>query len=97
MNRHHRGYRIQLPPKTRWLMIALGCATRHKHTIYGLVEVDVTGPRRLMEEHKARTGEAPSLEREKRWKNVVCCPTRIASFEPNGEEDGKKGGEHLVE
>lgn len=61
MNRHRRDYRIQPLPKTRRLMIALGRATRHKHTIYGLVEIDVTRPRRLMEEHKARTGEAPSF------------------------------------
>ena len=29
-----------------------------KHYMYGLLEVDVTIPRQLIKEHKARTGEA---------------------------------------
>ena len=31
------------------------------HTMYGLLEVDVTLPRKLIAEHKARTGETLSF------------------------------------
>jgi pyruvate/2-oxoglutarate dehydrogenase complex dihydrolipoamide acyltransferase (E2) component len=38
-------------------MITIGRVTSHKHTIRGLVELDVTKARQLMREHKALTGE----------------------------------------
>ncbi len=31
------------------------------HTVFGLLEVDVTLPRKLIDEHKARTGETLSF------------------------------------
>ncbi|MGB7964366.1 MAG: hypothetical protein WCF12_15600 [Propionicimonas sp.] len=34
---------------------------RHKHTMYALVEADLTVPRRLIREHCERTGEKLSL------------------------------------
>src|SRR3970040_313656 len=41
-------------------MVCLRLASR-KHTIYALIEVDVTEPRRMIREYKARTGESLSF------------------------------------
>jgi len=48
-------------PKIRRLMVDGGRLGRQKHTIHGLVEVDVTLPRQVIHEHKARTGESLSF------------------------------------
>jgi pyruvate/2-oxoglutarate dehydrogenase complex dihydrolipoamide acyltransferase (E2) component len=42
-------------------MITVGRVTSHRHIIHGLVEIDVTRPRQVMREHKARTGEGLSF------------------------------------
>jgi pyruvate/2-oxoglutarate dehydrogenase complex dihydrolipoamide acyltransferase (E2) component len=57
MKKRHEGYQIVAFPRMRRLMITIGRVTSHKHTIRGLVELDVTKARQLMREHKARTGE----------------------------------------
>ena len=51
---------IELSPGRRVLMNALDL-TAPKHYMYGLLEVDVTVPRKLIAEEKARTGETPSF------------------------------------
>jgi pyruvate/2-oxoglutarate dehydrogenase complex dihydrolipoamide acyltransferase (E2) component len=38
-----------------------GRIAAQRHTVYGLIEADVTQPRRLMRAHKARTGETISF------------------------------------
>ena len=48
-------------PKIRRPMVDGGRMGRQRHTIHGLVEVDVTLARQLLREHKARTGEALSF------------------------------------
>lgn len=48
-------------PKMRRLMVDGGRMGRQKHTVHGLVEVDVTEPRRILHEHKERTGESLSF------------------------------------
>ena len=48
-------------PRSRRLVIDAMHAGRRKHMIHGLVEFDVTEPRRLLREHKARTGESLSF------------------------------------
>lgn len=48
-------------PRLRRFATDLGYMARHKHTIRGLVEVDVTKPRQYIREHKAQTGEALSF------------------------------------
>jgi pyruvate/2-oxoglutarate dehydrogenase complex dihydrolipoamide acyltransferase (E2) component len=48
-------------PKIRRLMVDGGRLGRQKHTIHGLVEVDVTQPRQIIREHKASTGESLSF------------------------------------
>ena len=57
MKKSHGGYRIIPYPRMRRLMITIGRVTSHKHTIRGLVEIDVTRARQSMRGHKARTGE----------------------------------------
>jgi pyruvate/2-oxoglutarate dehydrogenase complex dihydrolipoamide acyltransferase (E2) component len=57
MKKKHDGYQIVAFPRMRRLMITIGRVTSHKHTMRGLVELNVTKARQLMREHKARTGE----------------------------------------
>ncbi len=61
MNKHHEGYTIVPFPRMRRLMITFGRVTRNKHTIRGLVKIDVTKPRQSIREYKARTGESLSF------------------------------------
>jgi pyruvate/2-oxoglutarate dehydrogenase complex dihydrolipoamide acyltransferase (E2) component len=48
-------------PKIRRLMVDGGRMARQKHLIHGLVEIDVTDARRLIHDHKAKTGETLSF------------------------------------
>lgn len=57
----NRGYQVVSLPKIRRLMVDGGRLGRQKHLIHGLVEMDVTAARRLIREHRARTGEALSF------------------------------------
>lgn len=61
MKKNHDGYTIVPFPRTRRLMITFGRAASHKHTIHGLVEIDVTRARKSIQEHQARTGETLSF------------------------------------
>ena len=54
-------YKIIPYPKIRRLMVDGGRMARQKHLIHGLVEMDVTVVRRVIHEHKAKTGEAISF------------------------------------
>ncbi|MFO7679236.1 MAG: 2-oxo acid dehydrogenase subunit E2 [Chloroflexota bacterium] len=55
------GYQVIPFPKIRRLMVDGGRLARQKHLIHGLVEIDVTDARRLIREHKTKTGEALSF------------------------------------
>jgi pyruvate/2-oxoglutarate dehydrogenase complex dihydrolipoamide acyltransferase (E2) component len=48
-------------PKERRTATDLGYVARHIHPMVALVEIDVTGARRLIREHEARSGEAISF------------------------------------
>jgi pyruvate/2-oxoglutarate dehydrogenase complex dihydrolipoamide acyltransferase (E2) component len=48
-------------PKIRRPMVDGGRMGRQKHTIHGLVEMDVTHARRVLRDYKARTGESFSF------------------------------------
>jgi len=54
-------YQIIPFPKIRRLMVDGGRMARQKHLIHGLVEMDVTDARRLIRDHKAKTGETLSF------------------------------------
>ena len=47
--------------KIRRLMVDGGRMGRQRHTVHGLLEIDVTRARKAIHEHKARTGEALSF------------------------------------
>jgi pyruvate/2-oxoglutarate dehydrogenase complex dihydrolipoamide acyltransferase (E2) component len=61
MNKKHVDYRVLPFPPERQITIDGGRLTAQKHTIHGLIEVDVTRPRQYIREHKARTGETLSF------------------------------------
>jgi pyruvate/2-oxoglutarate dehydrogenase complex dihydrolipoamide acyltransferase (E2) component len=58
---NNENYQIIPFPRIRRLMVDGGRMARQKHLIHGLVEMDVTDTRRLIRDHKARTGEALSF------------------------------------
>jgi len=55
------GYEIKPFPRNRQLVSDAGWIAHRKHMIHGLVEVDVTQPRRIIRAQKARTGERLSF------------------------------------
>jgi len=55
------GYEVRPFPRARKLVLDAGWNARNRHMIHGLLEVDVTEPRRYIREHKARTGESLSF------------------------------------
>jgi pyruvate/2-oxoglutarate dehydrogenase complex dihydrolipoamide acyltransferase (E2) component len=59
--REQSGFQTIPYPRSRRLVIDAMRAGRRKHMIHGLVEFDVTEARRILREHKARTGESLSF------------------------------------
>lgn len=57
----HANYTVLPFPKIRRPMVDGGRMGRQKHTIHGLVEMDVTQARQSIREHKACTGESLSF------------------------------------
>jgi pyruvate/2-oxoglutarate dehydrogenase complex dihydrolipoamide acyltransferase (E2) component len=55
------GFEIHPYPRSRTLVVDAAHVAQHKHMIHGLVEFDVTEPRRLLRGHKERTGESLSF------------------------------------
>lgn len=54
-------YRVQAIPRVRRFSIDAGRLGRRKHTVHGLVEVDVTTARRAIRQHRERSGERLSF------------------------------------
>jgi pyruvate/2-oxoglutarate dehydrogenase complex dihydrolipoamide acyltransferase (E2) component len=61
MSKQHIDHRILPFPLERRITIDGGRLAAQKHTIHGLIEVDVTRPRQYIRDHKARTGETLSF------------------------------------
>ena len=80
---------VDLPPSRRETPGLLDMVWE-KHSIYGLLEVDVTAARQFMEKHKARTGEALSFTGY-----LVYCLAR-AVHEDKSVQAYLKGRTHLV-
>jgi len=55
------GYTVVSFPKVRQIYIDSLYLGQRKHTVYGLIEADVTRARQFIREHKARTGETLSF------------------------------------
>lgn len=55
------GYQVVPYPKSRQAIVDYLSVAQSQHSIHGLIEVDVSLPRRLIREHKAQTGETLSF------------------------------------
>jgi pyruvate/2-oxoglutarate dehydrogenase complex dihydrolipoamide acyltransferase (E2) component len=56
-----KGYRVEPFGSNRQMVAASAAVGREQDTIHLMTEVDITGPRRLIAEHRERTGERLSL------------------------------------
>jgi pyruvate/2-oxoglutarate dehydrogenase complex dihydrolipoamide acyltransferase (E2) component len=61
MSTDHTSFTVLPLPPERRVIADGGRIASKRHTVCGLIEVDVTEPRRLIREHKARTGESLSF------------------------------------
>jgi pyruvate/2-oxoglutarate dehydrogenase complex dihydrolipoamide acyltransferase (E2) component len=61
MSKTRAVHRVVPVPRMRQVYIDTLHLGHRKHTIHALIEADVTAPRRLIAEHKARTGETLSF------------------------------------
>lgn len=61
MTNHSDRYQVMPFPKMRRFVTDFGWVSRRRHIIRGLVEVDVTDARRVLQDHKRRTGESISF------------------------------------
>ncbi|MEJ2186096.1 MAG: 2-oxo acid dehydrogenase subunit E2 [Gemmatimonadota bacterium] len=71
------GHRFVPFTANRRMVAASVSVGKEANTIHGLTEVDVTGPRRLIREHKQRAGETLSLTAY-----VVACLARTLAEQP---------------
>ena len=55
------GHKVLPLSMNRRMAAASAAVAAERNTIHGITEVDITEPRRLMREHKERTGETLSL------------------------------------
>ena len=71
-----RGYRVEPFGANRQMVAASAAINKEKHTIHLVTEADISEPRRLIAEHRERTGERLSLTGY-----VVSCLARtLAAF-----------------
>jgi pyruvate/2-oxoglutarate dehydrogenase complex dihydrolipoamide acyltransferase (E2) component len=70
------GYRIEPFSTVRRMVAANSAVAKEKSTFHLLTEVDITGPRGLIAEHRANTGEAVSLTAYV----VTCIARALADF-----------------
>lgn len=80
---------VELPPSRRETHNYLDVYW-WKHSIYALLEVDVTRARQAIAEHKAQTGEALSFTGY-----LACCLARAVA-EDKSVQAYPKGRKHLV-
>jgi len=61
MGNRQDGYTVLPFPKARHVYVDTLYLGQRKHTVHGLIEIDVTKARRFIREHKVRTGETLSF------------------------------------
>lgn len=88
--RKHKGYRVKPFGGNRQMVAASSAIGRENDTIHLMTEVDVTGPRRLIAEHRESTGEKLSLTAY-----VVTCLARTFDDFPDFNSF-RKGGRLIV-
>lgn len=54
-------FQVLAYPRERQVIADGGRIAARRHTVYGMIEVDVTEPRRVLQEYQARTGETLSF------------------------------------
>lgn len=72
------GYRVVPFTMNRRMVAASAAVGRERNNIHGVTEVDITEPRRLIREHRERTGERLSLTAF-----VITCLARAIAENPN--------------
>ncbi len=72
------GYRVVPFTMNRRMVAASASVGRERNNIHAIIEVDITEPRRIMHEHRQRTGERLSLTAF-----VVACLARAIAEHPN--------------
>lgn len=91
MNKHTGPYHVvDFPPERRFMANFLNLTWANKHSMYGLLEVDVTVARQFIEDHKARTGELLSFTGY-----LVLCLARAVE-ENKAVQACRKGRKQLV-
>ena len=73
-----RNYRVVPFTMNRRMVAASASIGREQNNIHAIIEVDITEPRRLMREHRQRTGERLSLTAF-----VITCLARAIAENPN--------------
>jgi pyruvate/2-oxoglutarate dehydrogenase complex dihydrolipoamide acyltransferase (E2) component len=83
------GYRIEPLSANRQMAAASAAVGRERDTIHMLTEVDITEPRRLIREHRERTGERLSFTAY-----IVTCLARAVAEQPH--LNSMRRGNHLL-
>lgn len=73
-----RNYRVVPFTMNRRMVAAVATVGRERNNIHTITEVDITEPRRLIREHRQRTGERLSLTAY-----VITCLARAVAEHPN--------------
>src|SRR5215203_842179 len=91
MNKNTGSYHVvDFPPERRFMANLLHLTWVNKHSMYGLLEVDVTGARQFIAEYKARTGELLSFTGY-----LILCLARAVD-ENKAVQACRKGRKQLV-
>jgi len=61
MKNKREDFKIEAIPKMRRFSLDAGYLGRRRHIVHGLIEVDVTEPRKFIKDHKLKTGETLSF------------------------------------
>lgn len=77
-NAKRKNYRIEPIPVMRRFSIDAGYLGRRRHSIHGLIEVDITNAREVIARHKSQTGEGISLTA---W--LIFCLARAIRENPH--------------
>jgi pyruvate/2-oxoglutarate dehydrogenase complex dihydrolipoamide acyltransferase (E2) component len=85
--KRNRGYRVLPFSRSRRMMAASLDAYSQPHAMHAIIEADITEPRRLMRDHRERTGQGLSLTAY-----VVTCLARAVAEYPylNSMHRGRK-------
>ena len=86
-NEQTRGYRAVPFTANRQMVAAVATVGREQNNIHAVVEVDVSTPRRLLQEHHARTGERLSVTAY-----IITCLAQAVAEHPhlNAFRNGRK-------